>query len=63
MLSMRPWVGVWLWEATGPQLRRVGQGAILGLWASWKPEITGSQTQASLDIYHGGAENKLGPQG
>jgi hypothetical protein len=41
-LSMLPWVGVWLWEAM-----RNGQVAVRGLWASWRPEITGSQSWAS----------------
>ena len=52
MLSLRPWMGVWLWEATDPA-HGGGQGAVLGLWASRRPEITGFQSRASqtlLDI-------------
>jgi hypothetical protein len=39
-------VGVWLWEATDPSYGG-GQGAVLGLWASRRPEIIGSQSLAS----------------
>ena len=43
-------MGVWLWEATDPSpggRGRVEQGAFRGLWVSWRPEITGSQSWAS----------------
>jgi hypothetical protein len=47
MLSTRPWVGVWLWEATEPSPPVGRQGAVQGFWASLRPKITGSQSQAS----------------
>jgi hypothetical protein len=40
-----------------------GQGAVLPLWASRRPEITSSQSRASHAGYRGRAENKLGPRG
>ena len=63
MLSTWPWVGVWLWEATGPQLGEGWTRAVLGLWASWRPEITGYQSWASHTGPLGRAENKSWPPG
>ena len=63
MLSKRPKVGLWLWKATDPALGG-GQGAVLGLWASWRPEITGFQSQASQTPLDPSEElrTKWGPQ-
>ena len=50
MLSTGPQVGIWLCEATDPTRwggGGGGQGAVQGLWASWRPEITDSKSQAS----------------
>jgi hypothetical protein len=46
-LDRQTQVGVWLWESTEPQFSGGGQGAVLGLWASWRPKITGSQSLTS----------------
>lgn len=43
---MKHQVGVWLWT----QPAEGGQGAVLGLWASQKPEIIGSQSRASQTV-------------
>jgi hypothetical protein len=63
--SMRSWVGVWLWEATEPSPAGGGQGAVRSLWASLRPEITGSQPSASQMPLDTAEElrRKLGPQG
>jgi hypothetical protein len=34
----------------GPQSEGGGQGAVWGLWASWRPETTGSQPQVSQTL-------------
>ena len=47
MCSMWLRVGVWLWEATKPSPPEGGQGAVQGLLASLRPEITDSQSRAS----------------
>ena len=57
------WVGVWLWEATDPSSARGGQGSVLGLWASQRPEIAGSQSPASHTGYCGSVENRMGAPG
>ena len=38
------------WAVTEPNLPGGGQGAVLGLWASLRPEITYSQSQASQTL-------------
>ena len=53
-LSTRARVGVWLCEATDPNLAGGGQGAVLG---------NRSQPLASHAGYRGGAENKWGTLG
>ena len=53
-LSTRPWVGVWLCEATDPTRQVVDKG---------QPLIPGSQSLASHAGYSGGAGNRIGAPG
>ena len=55
-LSVLPRVNIWLWEASEPSPPGSGQGAVRGLWASQRPEITGSQSQASQTLLDTGEE-------
>jgi hypothetical protein len=51
-LSMCPQVGIWLWKAMEPQSVGDGEGAFRGLWDSWRPEMTGAQSQTSeISLY------------
>jgi hypothetical protein len=65
MLSMWPWKVSGCGKPLDPSLVGMGggQGAALGLWASRRPKITGSQSWASHTGYRRRAENKWGPQG
>jgi hypothetical protein len=54
MLLMRPWVGIWLCEATDPTLQGVGKG---------QPLVPGSQSLSSHSGYGRGSENSIGDMG
>ena len=53
-LSMRPRVGIWLFEATDPTWQVVDKG---------QPLVPGSQPPASHSGYSRGAENRIGATG
>ena len=55
-------VSFWLWEDTEPQ-SVVGEVAIWGLWASWRTETTGSQTQTFQTLLYVTEELRTGPLG
>ena len=69
MLSTQPQVGFWLCEATEPfgggEGWVDGQGAVQGLWASQRPEITVSQSPTSQMLLYveEALRTKWGPQG
>jgi hypothetical protein len=65
-LSMRPRVGVWLWEAMYPSSEGGGQGAVLGTRfpASGIPYTDGHHRRAENGMgAPGAARSSLGPKG